>query len=200
MEYRRRFFPLWEKQRLTILLLERRIPMDKKQSVQEITVREAARSLGVSTKTIQRYFTKGLLTKMKHGARTYVLVSEINAVHASRLKGANPGKLRISPHHRSEPFKDTIAIDRKQYENLLIELGELRKEREIHFTLASSIRELQEKTSSIEDRIESYHRRLEATESGYSDMSRRIAEALKSPSGREEESGSSKLPKPWWQK
>lgn len=174
--------------------------MDKKQSGKEITVQEAAHFLGVSTKTIQRYFARGLLTKIKHGARTYVLVSEINAVDDSQIKGVGARKLRIPPHRQSDPFKDTIVVDRKHYESLLIEFGELRKEREIHLSLADSIHELQEKISAMEDRLESYHKRLEATESGYSEMSRKIAGGPGTPMGREEEIESSKPPKPWWQK
>lgn len=174
--------------------------MEPKHSAESITVQEAARSLGVSTKTIQRYLARGLLTKVKEGARTLVLVSELDALNVSESGGRGQEKRSVAVPHRHAGSQDPILLARADYEALLLELGQLRKERELQGEFMAAVRKFEERITALQDRLSTIQNRLEAAESSVSELSRKMSEAGRVPTGREGESASTKLPKPWWQK
>jgi len=90
---------------------------DNGQSISEkVTIPVAAKALKVSTKTVQRYIEKGLITKVKEGTRVYVHIDEVRA-----LLNGQP-KIDKSPRVQE---KDRITVDRTHYDSLLVRLGQL---------------------------------------------------------------------------
>ena len=53
---------------------------------QYLTLQEVTQLLGVSTRTVRRYASKGLLTKMKERGRCIFYAREVSALHASMSK------------------------------------------------------------------------------------------------------------------
>lgn len=92
----------------------------------KITIKTAALTLNVSTKTIQRYLARGLLTKCKEGTRTLVFESEVRALAKHPVHGAriNSEPELIKPCDGYE--KGVVTLPSELYENLLLELAELR--------------------------------------------------------------------------
>ena len=174
--------------------------MEEKQSAEKTTIQAAARCLGVSTKTIQRYLAKGLLTKIKDGAKTFVLTSEIDALAAPDLTGQKHERPRILPRLQKGLPRDEVVLEREHYESLLIELGELRKQKEYALEFKTALNILQDKLSTVEDNLTEAERRLKSAELSLSTMERKLSEAVQGGFERETDSKSPKGPKPWWQK
>ncbi len=55
-------------------------------SEEKVTVKVAAKALGVSERTVQRYLEKGLLSKLKEGRRVYIPTSEITTLRQRQSK------------------------------------------------------------------------------------------------------------------
>jgi hypothetical protein len=174
--------------------------MEEKHSARKTSILEAARSLGVSTKTIQRYLAKGLLTKIREGGRTYVLMSDLHSLTAQG-QGGQGFEAPVPPFRDLEPpLKDTVILDREDYDGLLMELAELRRGTEKDLEQGGTLGDLQEKVGRAEGAIKELQHRMESLELGLSAMERRISEGTQASVEREDASKTSKPPKPWWQK
>lgn len=174
--------------------------MEEKHPARKASILEAARSLGVSTKTIQRYLAKGLLTKVREGGRTYVLMSDL---HLHTVQGQRTPGPEIPSHAAQDlerPLRDTVILDREHYDGLLMELAELRRlgERDLHDGGTSA--ELQVKIAGAEVSIKDLHQRIDALESRLSLLERTVSESSRVQVEREDAAKPSKPPKPWWQK
>ena len=174
--------------------------MEDKHSARKTSILEAARSLGVSTKTIQRYLAKGLLTKIREGGRTYVLMSDLHSLTAQGQSGQG-FEAPVPPARDFEPpLKDTVILDREHYDGLLMELAELRREREKGVERGEPLGDLREKVGRAEGAIKELQHRMESLELGFSAVERRISEGTQASVEREDAGKTSKPPKPWWQK
>jgi DNA-binding transcriptional MerR regulator len=86
---------------------------------EKTTIQAAAKALGVTTKTIQRYLSNGTLTKIKEGARTYILIDEIRTLR----QGQTEGQKNPVPTSSRDRDSNTITVNLKDYTNLVQEVG-----------------------------------------------------------------------------
>ena len=91
-------------------------------SNEKVTVKVAAKALNVSDKTIYRYIEKGRLSKIKEGRRVYILMSEIRT-----LRNGQDEKMSRQVLDTRKEKMSKVSITKKEYESLLVELGELRE-------------------------------------------------------------------------
>ncbi len=167
------------------------IETDKK-----ISIEEAARSLTVSTKTVQRYLASGILTKFKINHRTYLLESEVtNLVNRKRHRqDINPLKTTLQTMAR-----DVVTVSRDRYERLLIELGELRKECEYLRAAESKRQDLETGLKAAEAELAKTRRLLQAIQMNPGGPASEGAEEEGLQPERDPEKHLP-LQKPWWQK
>ncbi len=174
--------------------------MEEKHPARKASILEAARSLGVSTKTIQRYLAKGLLTKVREGGRTYVLMSDLHlrTARGQRTPGSEIPPAAVQDLERS--LRDTVILDREHYDRLLMEVAELRRSRERRPNDGDTPAELQTKIAGAEVAIQEMQQRIDALEAGLSSLERAFSEASRVHVEREDAAKTPKPPKPWWQK
>ena len=91
-------------------------------SEEKVTVKVAAKALGVSDKTVYRYIEKGMLSKVKEGRRVYIPMSEVRTL---RNRQGEKVSIQVLDTRKEEMSK--VSITKKEYESLLLELGELRE-------------------------------------------------------------------------
>ena len=91
-------------------------------SNEKVTVKVAAKALNVSDKTIYRYIKNSRLSKIKEGRRVYILMSEIRT-----LRNGQGEKMSRQVLDTRKEKMSKVSITKKEYESLLVELGELRE-------------------------------------------------------------------------
>lgn len=91
-------------------------------SEEKVTVKVAANALGVSDKTIYRYIENSRLSKVKEGRRIYIPMSEVRALRSGQEEKVSGQVLDMRKDEMSK-----VSITKKEYQSLLVELGELRK-------------------------------------------------------------------------
>lgn len=174
--------------------------MEEKHPARKASILEAARSLGVSTKTVQRYLARGLLTKVREGGRTYVLMSDLHPLTARDEKTQGPETARPAMRDTEGPLRDTVILDREHYDGLLMELAELRRGGERGPREGETPAELQEKIAGAEIAIRELQQRIDTLETGLSSLERKIADGSRIQVEQEDAARTPKPPKPWWQK
>lgn len=95
--------------------------MSEEKSQEKVTINLAAKVLNVDRRTIYRWMDKGVLSKIKEGKKTYILMDEVRTL---RDKSATDDKSHNVSQFRGTN-KDTVTVDRSHYEALLIRLGQL---------------------------------------------------------------------------
>ncbi len=88
-------------------------------SQEKCTIQAAAKALGVTTKTIYRYLSNGSLSKVKEGARTYILIDEVRKLRSEMSETQENGVLTNMGHSDS----DTITLKISAYNELMKKLG-----------------------------------------------------------------------------
>ena len=111
--------------------------MKKSSSEEKVTIKVAAKALGVSRGTIVHYLNNGKLSRIKEGETVYISTEEINRLLETREEPAV-----ITPKARVAKNKDvaatevrsresdgtTVTVDRDHYEEMLTRLGRLELE------------------------------------------------------------------------
>jgi excisionase family DNA binding protein len=110
---------------------------------QHVSIREAARALGVSKRTVLRYLDKRLLTRVKEGKRTYIPMRQI-----SQLRDIKKPDVTTSDKPMSDNQEAAVTIDRGHYETLLTRLGHLENE-------CQSLLQCKERLADTEARLRS---------------------------------------------
>lgn len=122
-----------------------------------VNIQVAAKALGVSTKTVQRYLEKGLLTKIKDGHKVSIPIGEIKNLRE---------KIQIdNGQTEKDTNKKSITIDLDKYDQLMTELGELRHKSQLLLSYLSEIKTKDERITERERDIvelESKNKQLEA--------------------------------------
>jgi DNA-binding transcriptional MerR regulator len=94
---------------------------------EKVTIKVAAKAIGVTPKTVHQWLRIGTLTRVKEGNRTYILMDEVRALRQNRV--TNPKSEVITSEGKIEPSNNLgnniVPIDREHYEGLLIRLGQL---------------------------------------------------------------------------
>lgn len=172
--------------------------MKGQETDQKITIKSAAEILGVSTKSIQRYLMKGLLTKVKEGTRTLLIHHEVKALKVDdrfgqgRLIGALPN--RKGAGHPG----DTVTLNRERYDALLLELGELRKRHQLFIECKEGMPVREEALQRLKENLEQLRERVDALERKNAAAVSTEARFLQESQG-EGEVAKKKPKKPWWQ-
>lgn len=164
----------------------------------KITVKAAANILGVSIKTIQRYLAKGRLTRIKEGTRTLILTSEVKVLQGHPSLGQGRPSLATDKNRGTGQIRDIVTLSRERYEQILIELGELRKQSQFFMEYKEDHMAREESIRRLELNIEHLKERIRALE---------MAKHKEFPSAPEDVQGSAGEPdeakakgkKPWWQ-
>jgi len=86
---------------------------------EKTTIQAAAKALGVTIKTIQRYLLNGTLSKIKEGTRTYIPIDEIRTLRQGQTKGQ---KKDVQTNHKDRD-RNIITLNLAEYKELLQELG-----------------------------------------------------------------------------
>jgi len=89
------------------------------------SIKVAARTIGVTTKSIDRWLKDGTLTRIEEGRRVFIPTKEIMAMRDRRLKIKKARSTIFKETQNTEPNK-TIAIDAKEYKELLESYGQLK--------------------------------------------------------------------------
>jgi len=84
---------------------------------QQVNIKTAAKYLKVSEKTIMRYMSKGILSRVREGARTFVLIDELRGLRTRTEK----------EQKRTKTKEETIFLSKTSYNELLSEVGALRE-------------------------------------------------------------------------
>jgi excisionase family DNA binding protein len=163
-------------------------------TTRKLTVEEAAHLLKISTKTVQRYLAAGRLTKLKINHRTYLMHGEVMDLAVKRRHGHHEDHscTNAQPDHR-----DTVTLGRERYEQLLIELGELRKERDYLLAAQKARHDLNLLLESKDAELKELRRLLEKAQAG--SAGRESAPPKPALSHTEQERNRDSGPqKPWW--
>lgn len=89
-------------------------------SQEKTTVAAAAKALGVTQKTIYRYLSNGTLSRIREGARTYILVDEVRTLRMKLSETQENGVLTNEGHTDS----DMITLKLSAYNELMKKLGQ----------------------------------------------------------------------------
>jgi hypothetical protein len=165
---------------------------------QKITIKAAAQILGVSAKSIHRYLSKGHLTKIKEGTRTLLLLPEVKALEGNADYGQ--GRPSRPPGKSAETGQvgDTVTLSRERYEQLLLELGELRKQNQFFLEFKGLMLAREESVRRLEHDVKQLWERVDTLER------KRPSDPLDPAREGEESAGGgdaakTKRKKPWWQ-
>ena len=166
---------------------------------QKITIKDASHILGVCTKTIQRYLAKGDLTRIKEGTRTLLILSEVKNLKGDSFSGQGRPILSPVKTSGSRQTGDTVTLGVERYEQLLLELGELRKQNQFFMELKGMLLARDEAIQRLARDVEQLRERVHALQ---------IRNDRGSPVGAKEEvpgpsndqqKTTKKQKKPWWQ-
>ena len=89
-------------------------------SQEKCTIQAAAKALGVTQKTIYRYLSNGTLSRIREGARTYILVDEVRTLRMKLSETQEKGVITDVGHTDS----DIITIKLSVYNDLMKKLGQ----------------------------------------------------------------------------
>ena len=174
--------------------------MSGHETEERISIKSAAKTLGLTEKTVQRYLAKGLLTKIKETNRTYLLASEIKALAQTQTGEQGQTRFGHAPGSKKPLERDIVSMDRSRYEALLIEVGELRKQVELLLEYRSMLQTRQEAGRDKEKEIEQLRARLKALEAECTEKDGEISAKDQRIKELEAELGRFTLEKPWWQR
>ena len=111
--------------------------MKKASSEEKVTIKVAARTLGVSKGTIVHYLNNGKLSRIREGATVYISTEEINrllevradpAVNTPEARVAKSNDAVVTEAKSRESDGTTVIVDRDHYEDMLTRLGRLELE------------------------------------------------------------------------
>lgn len=104
--------------------------MSEAKSQEKVTVAIASKVLKVDRRTIYRWMDKGLISKVKEGNNTYVLMDNVRAL---RDRAMSHDKKDDVAENRggSEAVNGNVTIERTHYEGLLTRLGQLEAKQEL---------------------------------------------------------------------
>jgi excisionase family DNA binding protein len=166
---------------------------------QKITIKTAADLLEVTTKTVQRYLAKGLLTRVKEGTRTLLLLAEVKDLKSDANAGQGQSHKTPGKTAGTGQVGDTVTLSRERYEQLLLELGELRKQNQFFMEFKGILLAKEEAMHRLERDVEALRARVRALELwNPEELSASLREDSKGPSPIHEKS-KTKPKKPWWQ-
>jgi hypothetical protein len=166
----------------------------------KITIKSAAQILGVTTKSIQRYLAKGRLTRVKEGTRTLLLLAEVKALEDDPSLGQGRPSSGAGRSLGMGQAGDTVTLSRERYEQMLLELGELRKQNQFFLEFKGMLLAKEESFRRLERDVELLGERVRAIEMRRQKESPGPGspEEVQEPaSGRGQ--SKTKQKKPWWQ-
>ena len=113
---------------------------------EKITLSVAARALRVSERTLIRYAEKGLISKVKENNRIYFLADEVRQLRQENVK---PRQGDYEKH--GNDF--TVTIPYAKFQNLLLEIGELKTKNSFLLEYKISKERLEKELTQSKDQI-----------------------------------------------
>ena len=165
---------------------------------QQITIKTAAQILGVSPKSVQRYLAKGRLTKIKKETRTLLLLAEVKALASDPSLGQGRPSGGVGKGAATGQVGDTVTLNRERYEQMLLELGELRKQNQFFVEFKGMLLAKEESIRKLERDVELLGERVRALEMRRPKEPPGTAEDVQE-SASERVQTKTKQKKPWWQ-
>ena len=101
--------------------------MTGSQSQEKVTIKVAAKALNVNRRTIYRWISKGMITKIEENKKSFVATDEIRA-----LRNKSNDKMPQRQNHyapQNNKSSDTVTLGMTHYESMLIRLGQLENEK-----------------------------------------------------------------------
>lgn len=162
--------------------------MSEIKSQEKVTIAIASKVLNVDRRTIYRWMDKGLLSKVKEGNSTYVLMDDVRAL---RDKAMSHDKNDSVTENRGNggAVINIVTIERTHYEGLLTRLGQLEAKQELLLEYKAGI-EAKDKTIATQQAMLSESERLLADKNKTMKMA---GEKI-----RELEKELLELKRPWW--
>jgi excisionase family DNA binding protein len=111
--------------------------MKKVFSEEKVSIKVAAKALGVTKGTIVHYLNNGRLSRIKEGSTVYISADEINrllearedsAVIAPKTRVAESKHVVVTKVKTSEGDGTTVTVDRNHYEEILTRVAQLELE------------------------------------------------------------------------
>jgi excisionase family DNA binding protein len=111
--------------------------MKKVFSEEKVSIKVAAKALGVTKGTIVHYLNNGRLSRIKEGSTVYISADEINrllearedsAVIAPKARVAESKHVVVTKVKTSEGDGTTVTVDRNHYEEILTRVAQLELE------------------------------------------------------------------------
>jgi excisionase family DNA binding protein len=174
------------------------LAMEGHMTDKKITVKSAAKILGVSTKTIQRYLAKGRLTRIKEGTRTLILLPEVKVLQSHPSLGQGRPSLIPDKSRGTGQIRDIVTLSRERYEQILIELGELRKQNQFFMEYKEVQQAKEEFIRRLAVDVEQLRERVCVLEMRELKEIPTIPEDVQE-SASERDQARAKGKKPWWQ-
>lgn len=181
--------------------------MSETQSQEKVTVAIASKVLNVDRRTIYRWMDKGLLSKVKEGNNTYVLMDDVRALRDKAMSHDKKGNVAEN-RGNSEAVSDIVTIERTHYEGLLTRLGQLEAKQELLLEykggLEAKDKELAEARTTITKARSELQRLLEVKQDAEAKR-KALLEQQATLEAKERENIELKaeverLKRPWWKK
>lgn len=165
---------------------------------QWITIRQAAEVMAVSSKTIQRYLAKGLLSRVKEGKRTLLLQSEVEALRRHPVHGKGPAGPEPPLQTLMGQSGDIVVIGRDRYDELIAELTALRGGGKVSVGAAPEVIDRRDELGQLREELEAIRVMVMELDKQVDALRQ---EWLKiGSSGRQSgDAGGPAGKKPWWQ-
>ncbi len=112
------------------------------------TIQEAAKTLHIDRKTIYRWIEKGLLSKVKEGNKTLVILEEVKTICD---KGMSQDVTKLEAD--SVTNANIVTLDRPHYEGLLIKLGQFEAERRYLLEYKENLKAKDKELSETKERL-----------------------------------------------
>ncbi len=173
--------------------------MKGQETEQKITIKDACNILGVCTKTLQRYLSKGRLTRIKERTRTLLFLSEVKDLKDSGLMGQGYSAFSLGRTHETRQSGDTVILSVERYEQLLLELGELRKQNQFFVELKGMLLARDEAIQRLAHDVDLLRERIQALQIRDEKGSPSVAKEQVPGPPDEQEKTVRKQKKPWWQ-
>jgi excisionase family DNA binding protein len=172
--------------------------MEGQVTEEKIPIKTAADMLNVSVKTIHRYLAKGRLTRVKEGTHTQLLLSEVEQLRGDPSSRQGHASATICATKGTGQVGDTVTLSRERYEELLLELGELRMQNHITREFKGLLQAQEESIRRLELDVDQLRDRVRALEMRKHKQLPDAAQDAQKP-GNEPDEGKAKGKKPWWQ-
>jgi predicted site-specific integrase-resolvase len=137
--------------------------MSEAQSQEKVTIAIASKVLNVDRRTIYRWMDKGLLSKVKEGNSTCVLMDDVRALRNKAMshdKKVDVAKNSDKDEAVNDTVTGTVTVERTHYEGLLTRLGQLEAKQELLLEYREGLQAKDKELANTKAALEAREREL----------------------------------------